>query len=257
MKTKAIFLDIDGTIYNEDKQMSDVTVSAVRALQEKGHHVLIATGRSPFMYTSLMEKLGIISHIGFNGSYVVIDGDVVLAKSLHSSALENIFEMAHRNDHAMVFMDHTGMRTDQLSHPRIKECMESLLLPYPPIHKNPMDGEVYQALLFSTKGENPSDYEHAFSEFDFVRWHDLSVDIVPAGGSKAVGIQKAADLLNIPMEDTIAFGDGLNDIEMLQAAGVGVAMGNGTEQTKQAADFITKSVDEEGIHAGLKELGLI
>nr|WP_193744308.1 HAD hydrolase family protein [Geomicrobium sp. JCM 19039] len=63
MKTKAIFLDIDGTIYNEDKQMSDVTVSAVRALQEKGHHVLIATGRSPFMYTSLMEKLGIISHI--------------------------------------------------------------------------------------------------------------------------------------------------------------------------------------------------
>lgn len=74
---------------------------------------------------------------------------------------------------------------------------------------------------------------------------------------KLLALKKVADLLHIDMKDTIAFGDGLNDIEMLQAAGTGVAMGNGKDIVKSVADFTTTHVDNEGIYEGLKKLALL
>ncbi|EZH67095.1 hypothetical protein DH09_03935 [Bacillaceae bacterium JMAK1] len=256
MNQKIVFLDIDGTIYNEEKQMSKATKQAVQQLQERGHHVVIATGRAPFMYNELKKELNITTHIGFNGSYVVLDEQVVLAKSLDKDALKAIRLDAQEKGHPMVVMDHLGARTNIAVSDRIRECMNSLHLPYPNVVKDPFEGEIYQGLLFS-KVEEAHGYEDNYPQFDFVRWHDLSLDLIPSGGSKAVGIKKVADLLHIDMKDTIAFGDGLNDIEMLQAAGTGVAMGNGKDVVKSVADFTTTHVDDEGIYEGLKKLALL
>jgi len=115
---------------------------------------------------------------------------------------------------------------------------------------------LYQTLMFCPE-EEERQYTSDYSHFGFIRWHPYSVDVIPKGGSKAEGIKKMIDRLGFKLEDVYAFGDGLNDIEMLQAAGTGVAMGNAVPEVKQHANMTTKSVEEDGIWYGLKELELI
>ena len=95
------------------------------------------------------------------------------------------------------------------------------------------------------------------SDFDFVRWHAVSVDILPSGGSKAKGIEKIVEALDIPKERQYAFGDGLNDIEMLSTVTNSVAMGNVEETVKIVAKYVTKSVEDNGILHGLQMVGLL
>lgn len=96
-----------------------------------------------------------------------------------------------------------------------------------------------------------------FKEFDLVRWHERSTDVLPSGGSKAEGIKKVIEKLPFDREDTYAFGDGLNDLQMIEFAGTGVAMGNAVPELKKIADFITKPVDEDGIQYAVEALGLL
>jgi hydroxymethylpyrimidine pyrophosphatase-like HAD family hydrolase len=81
--------------------------------------------------------------------------------------------------------------------------------------------------------------------------------LLPAGGSKAKGIHMLLEKAGIRREDTFAFGDGLNDVEMLKYVGTGVAMGNGCDEAKAASDLVTKAVSEDGIRYGLQMTGLI
>ena len=83
------------------------------------------------------------------------------------------------------------------------------------------------------------------------------MDVVPKGGSKAKGIKKLIARLGFDMKDVYAFGDGLNDIEMLKEVGTGIAMGNAHEAVKMHADFVTSHVAEDGIVNGLKKVGLL
>lgn len=83
------------------------------------------------------------------------------------------------------------------------------------------------------------------------------MDVAPANGSKAVGIREMLKRLDFNIEDAYAFGDGLNDIEMLQEVGTGVAMENGRDEVKAIADFVTDSVDNDGVLKGLQRLGLL
>ena len=83
------------------------------------------------------------------------------------------------------------------------------------------------------------------------------VESVPLGFSKGSGIRKVCELFGIPISDTIAFGDSVNDLDMLETAGIGVAMGNGTDAAKQAADYVTTDMFDDGIWNACEALGLI
>jgi Cof subfamily protein (haloacid dehalogenase superfamily) len=89
------------------------------------------------------------------------------------------------------------------------------------------------------------------------RWFPTFTDINPLGIDKSVGIEKMNALYGITQEETMAFGDGGNDISMIRYAGIGVAMGNAEEKVKQSADYVTSSVDDDGIGAALRHFGII
>jgi Cof subfamily protein (haloacid dehalogenase superfamily) len=257
MKKKIVFFDIDGTLLDENKELPDSTVQAVQALKDTGVHVAIATGRAPFMFADLRKRLGIDSYVSFNGQYVVFEGEVIYQNPLNRERLHALKEHAHKNGHPLIFMDAETMRASMDNHPHIHVSMGSLKFTHPeldPFYYEKRD--IYQALLFC-KPEEEHLYIHEYSEFHFVRWHAVSTDILPFGGSKAEGIKRMIERLGIQKEDVYAFGDGLNDIEMLRFVGTGVAMGNAKEEVKEVADFVTKDVAEEGILYGLKQLQLI
>ncbi|WP_342507268.1 Cof-type HAD-IIB family hydrolase [Sporosarcina sp. FSL K6-2383] len=258
MTKKIIFFDIDGTLYDHDKKLPASTKKALLQLQEKGHEVAIATGRAPFMFEDLLEELGIETFVSYNGQYVVFKGEPIYKNALDAEALLRLTDVAAEREHPIVYMDHEDMKTNTLDHEHILAGIQSLKISHFPAHDPAFhEGrELYQSLLFCQDPED-KEYEKQFPEFDFIRWHPFAVDIVPAGGSKARGIQKVIDRLNIAPENIYAFGDGLNDVEMLKTVANSVAMGDGRDEAKKAAKHVTTNVTDDGILNGLKMVGLL
>lgn len=253
---KIVFFDIDGTLLDENKQLPTKTREAIRRLKESGIYVAIATGRAPFMFEHLRKLLDIDTYVSFNGQYVVFENKVVYANPLDKEELTELLSKSRKKGHPLVFMDEKTMKSTVSYNPLIKESLASIHFPHPEKDANYfLTTDIYQTLLFCEESEE-EDY-FVFKKFRFVRWHPYSVDILPHGGSKAEGIKKLIGKLGFKMEDVYAFGDGLNDVEMLGEVGTGVAMGNAPDVVKKKAGFVTKSVSDNGIWHGLKELKLI
>lgn len=255
--TKIVFFDIDGTLLDHDKQLPAKTKEALQLLRDKGVYIAIATGRAPFMFADLRKELDIHSFVSFNGQYVVFEDEVIYLNPLAAESLDRLNKYAGERGHSLVYMNEKMMKANRSDDTYVEESLSTLKFPYPEIHSDfYKDNDLYQTLIFCEEEEERS-YREQFPEFTFIRWHPHSLDILPAGGSKAEGIKKMMERLNFKMEDVYAFGDGLNDIEMLKLAGTGVAMGNALPPVKEIADMVTTDVAEDGIYLALKKLELI
>lgn len=252
-----IFFDIDGTLLNEEKELPNSTKEAIAELKKAGHQVAIATGRAPFMFKELREELEIDTYISFNGQYVVADGEVIYKNPLHKETLKSLSDFAGINEHSLVFMDHEDMRSSKEYDAYIEESIGTLKIPHPKHDITYMEErEIFQTLLFC-KDEAEQAYIDTFNQFQFVRWHPVSTDILPAGGSKAKGINEVIKHFGLANDQVYAFGDGLNDIEMLTFVKNSVAMGNAHDEVKKVAKHVTKHVNEDGILHGLRLVGLL
>lgn len=257
MKRKIVFFDIDGTLFDGQKRLVQSAQYAIKQLQKNGIIVAIATGRSPFMCNELRAELGVETLISFNGSYVVHKNKLIYKSPLETKRLQELDRLARENNHPLVFLDEKAHYTNVLDHEGIATSLGGLHMDYPEFEPDfYLKNEVYQTLLYCGEAEELK-YKQSCDSFDYVRWHELAIDVLPKGGSKAKGIEYVLDELQIEKEAAVAFGDGLNDIEMLEYVGTGVAMGNGQEETKRIADYVTTDVEEDGIMNGLKHLGLI
>lgn len=254
---KIVFFDIDGTLLDHNKNLPSSTEEAIKKLKKNGVFVAIATGRAPFMFEKLRERLEIDSFVSFNGQYVVFDNEVIYNHPIDPVALKNFLQDTKKNNHPLVFMTEKTMKATVHHHTFIEEGLGSLKFPHPEKDSSfYVNRNIYQLLLFC-KEHQEQIYTEEYPELRFIRWHPYSVDVFPAGGSKAEGIKKMINRTGFELKDAYAFGDGLNDIEMLQTVGTGIAMGNGTQEAKRQAKFITSDVADNGIWKGLKKVNLI
>lgn len=141
----------------------------------------------------------------------------------------------------------------------IGELLRMIDLPMPPLKNlnEVLREDVYQLLAFFTPEQEKRVMSSALIHCEATRWTTLFADVVPAGGSKRVGMEKILEYFGILREESIAFGDGGNDVPMLEYAGIGVAMGNASEEVARSADFVTRSVDEDGVVHALRHFGLL
>lgn len=254
---KVLFFDIDGTLYDSDKKLPIKAKEAIFQARENGHEVFIATGRAPFMIQDVLKELEIDSYICFNGQYIVYKGEVVSHTQLDVELLQRVTAYAESNNHPIVYMNADKMVSSNTYHPHVEESLGSLKIPHPGYEEDfYLNQKIYQALVFCSQEEEQA-YKDHFPLLKFVRWHRVSVDILPKGASKANAVHYLCEKLNIAIEDTIAFGDGLNDIEMLEAAGYSICMGNGHEEALKRAKYVTNHVDEDGLVNAMKYLKLI
>lgn len=257
MNKKLIFFDIDGTLLDHDKQLQASAKKAIAQLKQDGHIVALATGRSIFTFKPLLEELVIDTHISMNGQYVVYQNEAIYKNPLSLSALEELNTYASSNNHPLVYVNHENWYSNAADHPQVITATNTLKSGQE-VTYNPdfyQDGEVYQVLLFSQDDE--TSYRDKFQQLEFIRWHDYAVDVLPFGGSKAAGIEKMRGHLQIPPDDVYAFGDGLNDIEMMKSVKNSVAMGNAPDSVKNAAKMVTKAVDDDGVLHGLRMVELV
>lgn len=257
MPYSIVFFDIDGTLLDHRNQIPEDTKHAVLELKQTGTKVAIATGRSPYHLKPIADELGIDMFVSFNGSYVVVDQQVVYANPIPKDLLRQLEQRAKANDHPLVYLSAETCYANAANHPRVIESFHFLSLEPPAYHHCYWDEEpIYQAFLHCQANEE-ADYLDDLTHFTAIRWHPYALDILPGGGSKAKGIAALLNHLGIPPEQAVAFGDGLNDKEMLTFVGMGIAMGNAHEELKPLAKFVTRDVRDGGIRYGLERIGLL
>ena len=131
---------------------------------------------------------------------------------------------------------------------------------YPDLEVDPdfyQKEDIYQMWTFEEQGDDLVLPDTLASTLRMVRWHEHSSDVVPISGSKAAGVVKVADQLGLKPENVMVFGDGLNDLELFDYAGISVAMGVSHEKIKEKADYITKTLEEDGIFDALEGFGMV
>ncbi|NRD77810.1 Cof-type HAD-IIB family hydrolase [Bacillus sp. BRMEA1] len=257
MKKPIVFFDIDGTLLNEDKIIPNSTIKAIRLLQEQGVLTAIATDRVPKMFYWIQKELNIDTFVSMNGQYVVFKGREVYSNPMNLKLLEELLTMSESNGDALGYCSCFDIKVSQSNHAFIEACFDSLLLPYPEVDKKFYQrSSIYQGHLYCDS-QREQTYRERFPDFSFVKWHENAYDILPKSISKAVGVRKLLEALNIDRNNCYAFGDGLNDLEMLKEAGTGIAMGNAIPAARAAADLVTTHVANDGILNGLIQVGLL
>lgn len=257
MKNKILFFDIDGTILDHDKNIPNGVEEALQKARDNGHEIVISTGRSPFTAKTVLDRLKVDSFVCYNGQIVQFKGKVLHKGILAKEELTRLTDFANARNQPLVYMDSDEMVSNFEDHPDVFDSIFTLKVDLPRYAEDFfLTNDIHQALIFCSF-EEQKEYEQAFPNLKFVRWHRVSCDVLPKGVSKAKGMDLLLKYIGRGPEDAVAFGDGLNDIEMLQFAGTSVAMGNCVEELKEHATFVTDHVSESGLINAMKKLSLI
>lgn len=258
---KIVFFDIDSTLYDRKKSLPESTLQAISALQRNGIIAAIATGRAPFMFDKLKTALNIHTFISYNGTYIVYEDHVIHKQALPENIVDELTRQSTARGHQLVYENSTMMKISGRPGNDVITSLGSLKLSLPLPQIDPdyyKTHDIYQILLFYSEQDDVSYLAQApLNHLRYVRWHPQAVDVMPKNVSKAAGVRRLLDALHLSSDQAAAFGDGYNDVEMLSYVGTGVAMGNAVAEAKDAADFVTRDVDRDGIYYGLKETGLI
>lgn len=253
---KAAFFDIDGTLLSfNTHQVSQGTIEAFEMLQRQGVKTFISSGRPKILIPPL--PIHFDGYITVNGGYVLADDKVILRNPIPRQESNAYLRYVGENNITMMAFGEHRMYANR--HDAIARGLcDNLNLAMPPEAdiEQLRDQEFFQYIAFVPREKDP-ELKALLPHCRLPRWHHSFCDIVSVENSKASGIEAILKHLGIKQNETIAFGDGGNDIEMLEYCGIGVAMGNASEEVKRHANHVTTSVDEEGIYTALKNLNII
>ncbi len=257
--TKIIFLDIDGTLLSfRTHRVPASTIEAIHQARQQGIKVWIATGR-PLPFVNNLDGLEYDGIMCVNGARCQIqspqqnpeDVTVIHSQPIPRADIERMVAEQHRSGLPIVYAGNEGAI---LAAPGgipsiVNEVFSYLDIKMPPLvqPEEALNFTVMQIIGFYTEAEQEHIMGDILKGCSDTRWHPVFADCIAKGTSKATGIDRVIRHYGFDLSETMAFGDGGNDIEMLRHAGIGVAMGNASDEVKAAADIVTTSVDDNGV----------
>ena len=257
-KIKIIFFDIDDTLRNSKTGFIPSTIPTVfQQLREKGILTGIATGRGIFGVVPEIKALKPDFFVTLNGAYIEDKkGNVIYSNKIARDKVEEYIAWTKE-----VGIDYGLVGSHEAKLSRRTEMISQAIDPiYPDLEVDPdfyQKEDIYQMWTFEDQGDDLTLPESLASTLRMVRWHEHSSDVVSISGSKAAGVAKVVDQLGLKPENVMVFGDGLNDLELFDYAGISVAMGISHDKIKEKADYITKTLEEDGIFDALEGFGMV
>lgn len=258
---RAVFFDIDGTLLDCVNGLIDITPrvkEAIRSLQENGDYVFIASGRPYAFLSQAILDFGFNGFVLCNGAYVEVNNKAVYSEPIDKRFIKEITKEFKENNIQYIL--------EGQPYSYMKENNEALVDFYESIgissrlisnHCDIENTDIYKVEAFCTDKAHRNicidlvnknvDYGY-FNSID-----DKFFEIYLKKNHKATGILKALEYLDIPLENSYAFGDGDNDVEMLETVGCGIAMGNASDRVKSYAKKITDTVSNDGVALGIEK----
>ncbi len=249
---KAIFFDIDGTLVSfKTHKIPQSAIDAIHDVRQQGVKVFIATGR-PLPFINNLDGLEYDGIMSVTGAYcTAADGTEIFKQPVPREDIERAIADSKENPMPIAFAcnDKAVVCNADSNMPALEEIFKLLNIGLPPLSdiEEARNLEVMQVIAFFNKEQEPRIMNDVLRGCDANRWHPLFADCIAKGTSKATGIDKICDYYGVELSETMAFGDGGNDIAMLEHAAVGVAMGNASDEVKQHADIVTDTVDNDGV----------
>lgn len=256
---KVLVLDIDGTLTNSQKEISENTKRGIRTVLEHGHKVILASGRPTPGMRRYEKELELEKYGGyllsFNGARIVEcrTGQIVYQRTLPLAIIPGLCAYAKQNGCGLVtyFGDHIVSAFEPDEYVELESRINGMPIRVVQNFKHYVDFEINKCLM-TAPVEKAAEVEKelAAKYGDMVsvyRSEPFFIEIMPKNVDKATSLDRMLQSVGLTRENAICCGDGFNDISMIQYAGTGVAMGNAQPAVKEVADYITGTNDEDGL----------
>ncbi|WP_174732440.1 HAD family hydrolase [Mesobacillus harenae] len=257
---KILFLDIDGTIIRPDDRIEDSTMAAISEVKDKGIHVVLATGRPLHEIADIGKLLNVDTFVGYNGALAIHNHNEIFAKPMDPANVEYILKVAREQNHELVL--YTSDRNYLTTYET--EAMQKFIAQFHLSQNEKFTMDVIDKVLGITVLTNDPSEQTNYQFDEDINLAQVNIggmnhcfDVIRQSVNKGVAVKVLLEHFKYERASSIAFGDGLNDKEMLAYVGEGFAMGNGHPDLFQHAKRKTTDVTNSGIYNGLKELGLI
>lgn len=256
-----VFFDIDGTVYSREYQVPDSTREAIDKLKKNGHHPVVCTGRTRIMVLDVILEMGFDGIICGVGTYGEWHQQELFRDNMYPEDADQLirtfrdfgFQPYPEGTEYMYYIPETNPEPEK----EIKRIFsledKSILRPY---RKGAADILKVSA-AFQEDSDEKGMREAVSGRYRAVNHSDILLETFPEQTSKGRGVRKMIGMLGGDMANTYAFGDSMNDLEMLEEVRYGICMGNGDPALLARTDYHAKRMEEDGIYLSLKEFGLI
>ena len=264
LQYRVIALDLDGTLTNNQKEVTTATKEALDNAMEQGAQLVLASGRPVYGIVPVAKSLELDSKGGYilayNGGQIIDckTNEVLYSQYLPSDVIPLLYEYAKSKGYALLGYKGNEIITESPDDIYVKEesCINKMNVRKVDVLTDELDAKPTKLLMTG----DPKDMLKAEEELreavkdriDVYRSAPFFMELVPKGIDKAKSLTRLLAQLNLTPKDMMAFGDGYNDLSMLRLAGMGVAMANAAPEVRAEADFVTLSNEEDGVAHALK-----
>lgn len=265
-------MDIDGTMVDAEGKISASTREAIQRAREKGHKMVVCSGRSRFQIYDELLALGFSGIVGGAGAFVEVDGQEIYHAYIDEEHRKSSYEYLEKNSILYCYQANDSVVLTERSLAGIVEIYKGLGMSQERLDRLIGRMHLTQEPWKNARNEKIIYYNAPFSvekvHADMAPYFDVvaisldgldeySGEIGINGINKATGMELYLNHVGIRRENCIAVGDGPNDLQMMEYAGVGVAMGNARDDVKKRADMVTTAIGEDGIYRAFEVLGLM
>lgn len=267
MKYKLLVLDVDGTLLNDEREISKRTLAALLKVQQMGVRIVLASGRPTYGLMPLAKTLELGNYGGFvlsyNGCQIIKaqNGEILFERRINPEMLPYLEKKARKNGFAIFTYHDDTLITDSPDNEYIKNeaLLNNLKIIKEDEFSTAIDFAPCKCMLVSDKEKALIGLEQHWEKrlagtLDAFRSEPYFLEVVPCGVNKANTLGALLEHLEVTREEVIAVGDGVCDVTMLQLAGMGVAMGHSQDSVKVCADYVTASNEEDGVALAVEKL---
>lgn len=267
MKYKLLVLDVDGTLLNDEREISKRTLAALLKVQQMGVRIVLASGRPTYGLMPLAKTLELGNYGGFvlsyNGCQIIKaqNGEILFERRINPEMLPYLEKKARKNGFAIFTYHDDTLITDSPDNEYIKNeaLLNNLKIIKEDEFSTAIDFAPCKCMLVSDKEKALIGLEQHWEKrlagtLDAFRSEPYFLEVVPCGVNKANMLGALLEHLGVTREEVIAVGDGVCDVTMLQLAGMGVAMGHSQDSVKVCADYVTASNEEDGVALAVEKL---